>query len=82
MTRFYVDYQHGKQRVTDDIGSPWKSFEQARNAAVDVVILAARDAVLDDDGCQFIATIRDDAGTLLYRAKLIFEGEWLIEAQR
>ena len=77
MPRFYVDLQDEGEVHKDYIGSELESLEQARIEAVSLIFQVSTDKLLGGECRELIATVRDEAGTYLYRATLVFKGEWL-----
>ena len=77
MPRFYVDLQDEEDIHEDDVGSELESLEQARIEAVSLIYQVSKDKLLGGEYRELIATVRDEAGKSLYRATLLFKGEWL-----
>jgi hypothetical protein len=76
MARYFFDTDDGDTFVEDDEGQELPNAEAAREAALAALPGMARDKMPDGDHRTFCATVRDDAGTVIYTARLTLVGEW------
>ncbi|WP_267427011.1 hypothetical protein [Methylobacterium sp. GC_Met_2] len=76
MPRYFIDTSDGDTFVEDDEGHDLPCVEAARDAAQSALPDMARDAMPDGDGRIFCASVRDEVGTVLYKATLSLVGEW------
>ncbi len=74
MPRFFIDTDDGDVRVHDDEGFDLADAEAARREAMTVLPDMARDKLPDGDRRTFVATVRDEAGSVLYSATLTLVG--------
>ena len=81
MPRFYIDTDDGDRRFCDDIGRELEDAEAARMAALDALRSMAGEKLPDGDRRAFIATVRDDQGAKLVRAKLLLTRRRKLEHQ-
>ena len=77
MPCYFIDFRDGDDVVIDTIGSDVPGFEEARDEAIELLPQVAKDRLPDGEHREFVATVRDEAGTQLYRATLTFHGEKL-----
>lgn len=76
MPRYFTDLQINELVISDDEGSHVASLSHARNEAVEALRVAIADQVRHGDQCEFSATVRDEHGRTLYRARLAFTGSF------
>ena len=79
MQRFFIDTDDGRLHVHDDEGLSLPDAEAARTAAMDILPDMARSAMPDGDRRTFIASVRNESGTVLYTATLSLVGEWTVK---
>lgn len=77
MPHYFVDFQDGDKLQHDDDGMHVENFDQARDGAIRMLPQVAKEELPDGEHRRFAATIRDESGTILYRATLTFHGERL-----
>ncbi len=77
MPKFFVDFQDGEVIHPDEEGSDVAGFEQAMVQTIGMLLQIAKDELPDGEHRNFAATVRDESGVALYRAKLTFCGEVL-----
>ena len=74
MPRFFIDTDDGDVHIHDDEGFDLADAEAARREAMTVLPDMARDKLPDGDRRTFVATVRDDAGSVVYSATLTLVG--------
>lgn len=80
MPRFFFDTDDGDRTIRDEEGQDLNDAETARRVALDVLPDMARDKLPDGDERTFVASLRDERGTVLYVATLSLRGEWRARA--
>ncbi|NNM72732.1 DUF6894 family protein [Enterovirga aerilata] len=78
MPRYFFDIDDGGDRTTDHVGTDFPDAEAARAEAISVLPSIARDAPRTDSR-EIVATVRDESGLPIFRARLSIEGEWIRE---
>ena len=78
MPLYFIDTDDGDVHHHDTEGHDLPSAQAARDAAHDALPDMARDKLPDGDKRTFSATVRDQAGTVLYAATLTLAGEWRV----
>ena len=76
MPHFYFDVTDGEHRTRDDEGLMFADLATACREAVRVLPEVARDVLPDGTEKLMSASVRDEAGTILFRALLVFRCEW------
>ena len=76
MPRFFIDTHDDDMFVEDDQGLDLPNAEAAQKIALAALPDMARDRVQDGKHRTFCASVRDEAGTSLYKATLTLSGEW------
>lgn len=76
MTRYFIDTNDGERVVDDEEGRDLPSAEVARKVAQAALVDMARDLMPDGDGRTFCASVRNEAGTMIYKVTLSLVGEW------
>ncbi|WCS28587.1 hypothetical protein LOK46_32295 (plasmid) [Methylobacterium sp. NMS14P] len=79
--RYLIDTNDDDTFVEDDVGQDLPNAEEARKAAHRALTDMARDKMPDGDGRTFCASVRNEAGTVIYKATLTLDGEWKAEPQ-
>lgn len=77
MTKFFVDFQDNDTYREDDEGDDFPGLDQARKEVIDLLAEIARSKLYSGEHRKFVAIVRDENGTPLYRASLIFHDEQL-----
>ena len=76
MPRYFIDTHDDDTLVEDEEGQELPNAEAAWRAALAALPDMARDKVQDGKDRTFCASIRDEAGTVLYKATLSLTGKW------
>ena len=76
--KFFIDFQDGDALHEDDEGGEFLGLKQARKEAIGLLADIAKDELADSGYRNLTATVRDESGDLLYRANLMFHGEFLL----
>ena len=76
MPRYFIDTNDDDVFVADDEGQDLPNAEAAREVAQAALPDMARDKIPDGEGRTFCACVRDEAGTVIYKATLTLRGEW------
>lgn len=76
MPRYFIDTDDNDSFVEDDEGQDLPDVEAARELAQAALPDMARDKIPDGDCRTFCASVRDEAGTVIYKATLSLHGEW------
>ena len=74
MPRYFIDTDDGDVRINDDQGFDLADAEAARREAMAVLPDMARDKLPDGDRRTFVATVRDEEGSVVYSATLTLVG--------
>ncbi|WP_336489296.1 DUF6894 family protein [Methylobacterium nigriterrae] len=77
MPRFFIDTDDGDLHVRDDEGQDLPDRAAAREIAIDVLPDMARSELPDGDRRTFTSSVRDESGTVIFRASLSLVAEWL-----
>ena len=75
MPLYFFDTDDGDTMHRDTGGQDLPDAEAARSAVLDALPDMARDKMPDGDSRTFIATARDQRGTMVYVATLTLKGE-------
>ena len=75
--RYYFDTDDDDQAHVDDEGTILPSDEHARKHAQDALPDMARDKMPDGNERRFVATVRDEAGRVIYQVTLTLKGKGL-----
>lgn len=76
MPRYFIDTNDDDVFVEDDEGQDFPNVEAAREVAQAALPDMARDKMPDGERRTFSACVRDEAGTVIYKATLTLTGEW------
>ena len=77
MPHFYFDTKDGGGPIRDDDGQDLPDREAARRQAMRALREMVRDVLPDGDRRDFVASIRDETGQVIYSAVLNLHGGWL-----
>ena len=80
MPRYFFDIDDGDVCSPDDEGLDLSGPWEAREKAIDVLPDVARDVLPDGNRRDMITSVRDQSGTVLFRAKLSLVAEWMVPA--
>jgi hypothetical protein len=78
MPRYFFDIDDGERRTPDDLGLELSLWE-ARDQAVAVLPDIARDVLPDGERRDFVSSVRDESGQVVYTATLSLVGRWKVE---
>ena len=76
MPRFFVDTDDGDTFVEDDEGLDLPDAGAAREISLRALRDIARDKMPDGDNRTFRASVRDEAGAVIYETTLTLAGGW------
>jgi hypothetical protein len=76
MPRFFIDPDDDDTYVEDEDGLGLPDAEAARKVGLAALSDIARDRMQDGRNRTFRASVRDEAGTMIYKATLTLAGEW------
>ena len=76
MPRYFFDITDAGSVTRDAFGIDLADDDEARDQAVALVSAIARDAPLNGDQHEFVATVRNAAGGVVYEASLSLHGRW------
>jgi len=76
MPHFYFDVDDGERQTRDDDGLALDDFPAACREAVKALPDVARDVLPHGTEKVISTSVRDEAGTTLFRAVLVFRCEW------
>ena len=76
MPRYFIDTNDDDVFVEDEEGQVLADAETARQMAQAALPDMAREKMPDGDGRTFCASVRDEAGTVIYKATLSLVGQW------
>ena len=76
MPCYFIDTNDDDVFVEDEEGQDLPNVEAAWQAALAALPDMAKDRLLDGKDRTFCASIRDGAGTVLYKATLSLTGKW------
>ena len=80
MPRFFFDIIDGASLARDDFGIELDDLDEARDQAVAILPDLARDALPDGDVHDFTCEVRNEAGRIVFRAKLMLRAGPVDEA--
>lgn len=76
MPRFFIDTDDDDTLVEDEDGLDLPDAEAARKVSLAALSDIARDKMQGGRNRTFCASVRDEAGTVIYKATLTLEAEW------
>lgn len=76
MPRYYFDITDGDVLVRDEFGADCADGPDARDQAVAILFDIAAEKLPDSDRHGFAAAVRDEAGQVVYEARLSLDGRW------
>lgn len=76
MPRHFFDIRDAGALTRDGDGAECDNDGDARNQAISLLPDLARDAFPDGDQHEFVATVRNEAGQVVYEANLALSGRW------
>ena len=76
MPRFFIDTDDDDLFIEDEEGQDLPDAEAARDPAQAALLDMVRDKLPGGDGRTFCASVRDEAGTVIYKATLTLNGVW------
>lgn len=74
MARYYFDVHNGSGFHRDDIGDEFPTFAEAREQAQALLPDIAREELPDGETHMMVCEVRDEAGRIVYRGRLMYEG--------
>jgi hypothetical protein len=77
LPRFYFDTFDGDRTNADSEGIECSSHKQVRYQAIDALPDMAREVLPDGPNRTFSVEVRDEVGTVVFRATLRLESGWL-----
>ncbi|WP_336489439.1 DUF6894 family protein [Methylobacterium nigriterrae] len=77
MPRYYIDTDDGDLNVRDERGEELPDRAAARRIAIGVLPDMARSALPDGDRRTFVASVRDEQGRTIFRARLSLTAGWV-----
>jgi hypothetical protein len=77
LARYYFDTFDGDHTSADSEGIECSSRKQVRYQAIDALPDMARELLPDGPNRTFRVEVRDDAGTVVFRATLELQSAWL-----
>ena len=75
MSLYFIDFQDGEKHVRDSVGSAVASIAEACVEAAEMLPQIAKNRRPSNGSWDLTATVRDEVGTVLYRATLSFHDE-------
>ncbi|WP_132254410.1 DUF6894 family protein [Methylobacterium segetis] len=81
MPLFFFDFADSRHCTLDDEGTECETVREARMKAVRTLTAMAKDEALDDELLDYMVSVRDDIGRVVYRATLSLAGEWPVNQQ-
>lgn len=76
MPRYFFDVTDAGEFVRDEYGAECADDKDARDQAIMLLPNMARDELPDGDQHEFVATVRNEAGAVVYEASLALNGRW------
>ncbi|KAB1069878.1 DUF6894 family protein [Methylobacterium planeticum] len=77
MPLYYFDFHDGCRRSFDDDGQEFPDINAARDEALSTLFNVAKDARPAGDRRDCLTHVSDEAGKVLFRARLSLFPEWL-----
>ena len=77
MPRYFFDIDDGEHSSRGDVALEFADAQAARDNAVSALPDIARDVMPDGKRREFVVTMRDESGTPIFKATLLFKAEWL-----
>lgn len=75
MPRYYFDITDHGGHHEDDVGVDLADFEEAREQAQGLLPDIAREQLPDGELHTIVCEVRDDAGRIVYRGRITYQGE-------
>ena len=75
MPGYFIDTHDDDMLVEDEDGIEFADVDEARQAALAALPDMVRDKVRDGEDQTFCASVRDEAGTVLFKATLALMGQ-------
>lgn len=76
MPHYFFDVTNGGAATPDDVGVDLADDDEARDEAVSLLPDIARDELPDGDEHEFVVSVRDERGEVVYEASLSLHGRW------
>lgn len=76
MPTYYFDVTDAGKLMRDEFGSECADDQDARDHAISLLPYIARERLPDGDKHEFVATVRNEAGQVVYEASLALNGLW------
>ncbi|KQO76411.1 hypothetical protein ASF20_13765 [Methylobacterium sp. Leaf88] len=76
MPRYFLDVGQTQGSTSDDAGTVLPNEAAGRCLALDTLAQIATRSIQGNDQQSWFASVRDDQGNTLYRAKLTLSGRW------
>ena len=70
MMRYFFDFDDGRRQLRDDDGSEMPDLQASQDEAVDFLFEILRCKLRGEERRDFTATVRDEAGHIVFRATL------------
>ena len=76
MPRYFIDVTDAGKQTRDEHGADFADDQEARDQAVALLPHMAKEELPDGDRHEFVATVRNAAGDVVYEASLALYGRW------
>jgi hypothetical protein len=77
MPRFFSDFDNGKTRYVDTIGTELADVDMVSREAIGLLASVFSDAPPDKSSRIFIVSVRNEAGLMIFTTTLTLQSDWL-----
>jgi hypothetical protein len=77
MSRYFFDIDDGSGLRIDDVGVSLADRKSVRDEAIAILPAVAKEVLPDGDSHDLSVHVRDESGTLVFKAKLCLTSQWL-----
>lgn|SRR5665213_2998469 len=76
MPRYFFDLDNGKANFVDTIGTELNGPEMIRSDAIGFLATVFKDEAHDSDDPAYLASVRDEAGRVIFTTALTLQSNW------
>src|SRR5665213_678981 len=82
MPRYFFDLDNGKANFVDTIGTELNGPEMIRSDAIGFLATVFKDEAHDSDDPAYLASVRDEAGRVIFTTALTLQSNWQLSWSR
>ncbi|WP_237477579.1 DUF6894 family protein [Lichenibacterium dinghuense] len=82
MPTFFFDVYDGRKAMRDAVGLELPNVAEAADEAAALLPEFAKETLPDRQSHGFVASVRDEAGEVVYRAMMLFQGQHVTDQNR